>query len=433
MLISFAATNHRSIRSRCELTLVAEPKPVDDSRTLLHVPGHDLAVVPVAAILGANGSGKSNVLSALTYAVKAIAHSQTRWDPTKGPPRDAFWLRSGWAPEPSVYELTFTVDDAVYEYEFTVSAEAFEHELLVVSPNGPRSRTRLFERTTTAGGRVTVTAGRRLRGPRAAAEAATRANSLFLSSAAQNNHPALTRIWQAIVEDIRDASPEDRLAREHFTQRQIFSGDRRYRQRVKSFLASADLGIEDVEVTEHPVTPEMLEVAQKLTAALRGLRSFDRIELHELTTMFSHRGDVGKLLFHEQSAGTQAWFGWTAPVLDTLDKGAVLGADELDSHLNEMLANRIIDSFQDPETNRHNAQLIFTAQNAHVISSSRLSRDQVWVTEKSSSGTTSLTPVTDYSPRRDWEVGRAYQHGRFGGLPVIDEEEFLRALTGPTN
>lgn len=434
VLISFAATNHRSLRERCELSLVAERSPVTSERVRLVVPGFDLELVPAAALVGANGSGKSNVLDALAFACRAVYTSQSRWSATQPPPRHPFMTKQGLSKELSIYELTFVADDTVYEYSFSLGSRHVEHESLYSSAAGPRSRTRLFERTTDANGDVRIASGRRLRGPRLAAEQGTRPNSLFLSSAAQNNQATLTPIWEWVVKSFPIADLDNREPRQQYTARQLLDRGPKYHRQIQGFLRSADLGIENVDVQEVPMAREQAELVRTFVSLLdddsTGHKLDSEAVLTELQVNFSHRGDVGHLPLSAESAGTKTWFEWAAPMVEALSEGTTLGADELDALLNEYLAAEAVSLFQSPATNIHNAQLIFAAQNPGVISMSQLARDQVWVCEKNEQGSTSLTPVTDYKPRREWEVGEAYRRGRFGGLPVIDEGVLKDAALG---
>jgi len=426
MLISFAATNHRSLRERCELSLVAERRPVVEDRVAFPVPYHDLELVPVVALVGANGSGKSNVLDALGFAATAVAESQTRWSPTAAPLRAPFQGQGGPEAAASVYEMAFVVDGVVYEYEFQIGPDAIVFEQLLASPHGPRSRTRLFSRKAGRGGTATFAFGRRLTGPRAAAEAATRANSLFLASAAQNNHPMLTPVWRWIAQDCRMATPENREERTLYTAARFLGAADAYRERLRAFLASADLGIADVSV--RLVEPAERANVLRTTTAVGGEAGQPGNHVYQVT--FRHHGDVGRLDLGEESSGTRAWFEWAAPILDMVELGGVLGADELDAHLNERLAAHAIRAFQDPGLNQRGAQLLFTTQDTGVLSRAELGRDQIWVTEKLETGATSLVPLTDFGPRREWDLGRAFRHGRFGGIPIVDDASLSVALCG---
>jgi energy-coupling factor transporter ATP-binding protein EcfA2 len=430
MLISFAVANHQSILDRIELSLVAETRPTGMSRASLRVPGFEFDVVPVVALLGPNGAGKSNVLDALRFVSSAVADSQNTWRPKQPPPRTPFRRKDGPDQAVSSYEIVFAVGDSVYQYAFDVGPERIESETLDVFQNGPRSRARLFERESTQTGEVEVHAGRRLVGPRAAAVAATRPESLFLSAAAQNNHKQLTPVWSWLANSCRYAGPSD-VGLEHQTHSGLLRGDDKRKQQLREFLASADLGIAGVTVTEEAIPEEEISRIQRVLAAVAPDEDVPFEGDWSLpSVVFDHRGLVGRLELDRESAGTQAWYRWAGPVIGTLDSGEVLAADELDAHLNDQLASQIVVAFQSPETNTQAAQLLFTAQDPAVVTNAGLGRDQLWIVEKTSEGSTELTPATDFRGRREWDAGEAFRHGRYGGLPVIDTPRLRRTLAG---
>jgi hypothetical protein len=58
-----------------------------------------------------------------------------------------------------------------------------------------------------------------------------------------------------------------------------------------------------------------------------------------------------------------------------------------------------------------------------------LRRDQIWFTEKGLDGVTTLFPLSDFKPRNDLAMDRAYMDGRYGGVPIIaGEEELVAAI-----
>jgi hypothetical protein len=60
-----------------------------------------------------------------------------------------------------------------------------------------------------------------------------------------------------------------------------------------------------------------------------------------------------------------------------------------------------------------------------------LNRDEVWLTEKDSDGSTRLTALAEYGGdkvRRSTNLERAYLQGRFGALPQIEELDLRHAL-----
>lgn len=90
-------------------------------------------------------------------------------------------------------------------------------------------------------------------------------------------------------------------------------------------------------------------------------------------------------------------------------------------------------AFQDPASNPHNAQVIFTTHDATLLGSAvldrPLNRDQVWITAKKRSGETELYPLTDAKPRKEENLERGYLRGRYGGVPRVTTGEIVRELS----
>jgi AAA15 family ATPase/GTPase len=56
-----------------------------------------------------------------------------------------------------------------------------------------------------------------------------------------------------------------------------------------------------------------------------------------------------------------------------------------------------------------------------------LRRDQIWFTERRGNGSTNLYPLTDFRPRNDLALEKAYLDGRFGAVPIIPDNDELAA------
>src|SRR5690606_6888698 len=92
--------------------------------------------------------------------------------------------------------------------------------------------------------------------------------------------------------------------------------------------------------------------------------------------------------------GTRTWFRLIGPVLRVLRTGQTLLFDEIDASLHPRLSARLLELFQDPETNPRGAQLIFTTHDTSLLN--HLNRDEVWLTEKAPGGYTELTALAEY-------------------------------------
>ena len=138
MLVEFRVENHRSIREEQVLTMEAGRVGRADDPRPRSVDGYREPLLPVAAVYGANASGKSNLLDALGYMQIAVLHSHRVWEPEGGVPRYPFtW--DGYKTRPSSFELTFIIDAIRYEYGFVVDDTQVLEEWLYAWPKGYKS------------------------------------------------------------------------------------------------------------------------------------------------------------------------------------------------------------------------------------------------------------------------------------------------------
>ncbi|HEY6330918.1 MAG TPA: ATP-binding protein, partial [Blastocatellia bacterium] len=88
--------------------------------------------------------------------------------------------------------------------------------------------------------------------------------------------------------------------------------------------------------------------------------------------------------------------------------------------------------FQSEKTNPKHAQLIFNSHDNTLQRGNLLRRDQIWFTEKRDDASTDLYPLTDFRPRNDLALDKAYLDGRFGAVPIMpSDDELAAALKEP--
>jgi predicted ATPase len=417
MLVEFRTANHRSIKEEQALTLAAGRVGSPDDPRPRAVEGSSGPLLPVAAIYGANASGKSNLLMALAYMRDAVSESHRRWAPEGGVPRDPFaW---GDLATPSLFEIVFVVDGTRYEYGFSTDGHAFLEEWLHAWPLGHKQM--WFERD-----RQEMRFGEKLRGENRVVAEVTRPNALFLSASAQLQHEQLRPVYRWLtriqVESLPGSLPRSRaaswtqlgLASSEGEQTTLFppmeEGVRESRfAALLELLRAADVGIVDAKLVEEP------DPYQQRTSLQRAVRR--RVYLrHEAS-------ESGWLPLEEESHGTQTIFRLAAPLLEVIGRGGVLVVDELERSLHPLLALQIVRQFNDPKLNPKNAQLIFTTHDTNllgtVVGEPALRRDQVWLTEKNKLGATELYPLTDYQPRKEENLERGYLQGRYGAIPFL--------------
>ena len=89
------------------------------------------------------------------------------------------------------------------------------------------------------------------------------------------------------------------------------------------------------------------------------------------------------------------------------------------------LVNELLRFFHDPVLNPKNAQLLFATHDASLLNRRILRRDQVWFTEKRSSGATDLYSLHDIKDVRKGEAFEdGYLRGRYGAIPFFSRFDF---------
>ena len=425
MLLRFEVSNHRSILEPVELSMVA----VDEDRP--SVRAFDLLterVLAVAGVYGPNASGKSNVIEALAWLSMAVARSLRVWD--QFIPRDPF--KFGHGPQtPSTYEVEMVIDGVRYAYRLEVDDAHVLFEGLYSYPE--RRRRVLFERE---GSDIRF---RRGLGALSGTRELLTSTTLALSAAMRFDEPEVQHFARALagigVLGVRRRAPwrrpfgagmsglsaTGRLFDDQGTSLQSSLFDDQDivqpRESALALLRFADLGIDDVEIVDDDID-ESHATPQVRREPRRQLRFIHRVLGQELP-----------FDLEEESAGTQTWFALIGPTLNALRSGRILLFDEIDASLHPRLSARLLELFQDPETNPYGAQLIFTTHDTSLLN--HLNRDEVWLTEKNESGATTLTALAEYGGdkvRRSLNLERAYLQGRFGAVPELDQFTLRRAL-----
>jgi uncharacterized protein len=407
VLIRFRVENHRSIRDEQELSLVAAPLS-EHPESLVRAERYDLDLLRVAAIYGANASGKSTVLNALSFMRDAVVESQRHWEPDGGVPREPFGLNRKAQDDPSLFAVDLLIDDVRYEYGFVVDSVRVLEEWLYAYPKGKRQEwfTREADRE------HEFSFSRLFTGENRSISSLTRPNSLFLSAAAQNNHESLTPIyrWFSQSVEIVDESIRSNLLREVIQKCQ----DERYRTSLFSFIAAADIGITRFDVVvDPPVFRQWTVFGESVEIP------FPPRERVQLWHGSGESGQEMALDFDQESLGTQTLFVLAGLMVESLTTGGVLVIDELDRSLHPHLAMNIVSIFNDPGTNPHNAQLFFNTHDTNLLDRDYLRRDQIWFTEKGNDGATRLFPLTDFRARKYENLERGYLQGRYGAVPSV--------------
>lgn len=117
------------------------------------------------------------------------------------------------------------------------------------------------------------------------------------------------------------------------------------------------------------------------------------------------------------SQGTRCLFGLIGVVLRILDNGETLFVDELDETLHPLIVQKILEMFKDPDYNKTgNAQLVCTVLNPLAVEGLRLS--EVGFVQKTLEEGTKIMPLASFKGVRNTsDIVKRYMEGRFSAVP----------------
>jgi AAA15 family ATPase/GTPase len=415
MLIRFGVSNYRSIRDYQELSLVASALK-DQEADLIEPTGIREKLLPIAMIYGANASGKSTILSAISFLRGAVVFSNER-SPSSKIPRFPFALSENYKGQPTRVDCDFLHDNVRYHFGFTARDDFFEEEWLFAFPDGNRRKWYYRKH----GERISF--GKHFKGKNQAIAALTRPNTLFLSSAAQNAHEQATMIFRffesMFSRTITATLNHDALANE------LRDG---IDSRILEFLRLADTGIAGGHVREVPVPDEVNKVFSRIKDV--AAEEFSDVAVNipgpKRTLSLSHATGTNSedpIFFDltSESRGTLRLLKLLRPIFSALDSGATVFVDEIDGSIHTLLSKAVLGLFSSSKTNPKGAQLVATTHDTTLLCSRVLRRDQIWFTEKDLTGATSLYPLSDIRTRQADNLEKGYLEGRFGAIPFLGD------------
>lgn len=429
MLLEFTASNYGSIASDAtiDLTAIHSYHEHDEALQVGPWPGTQAkGVLPALVLYGANGSGKSTVLEAFEILCLMVTDPPTKTDEPL-----PFRPHLGLGPDAQASGTTFSVSILApqpvtsssegrlirYDYSVTYDGDRILREELYAYPKSRRQKWLVREGLEIACSNG-LRMGRELKG-------LVNDNTLVLAVVA--NHPNYegTKRAQPVAEWFRKVHMTKAIGSVAswelaYTGEMLLgnSGTERSRGLVRTMLSHSDTGIARTKIVDYERTPEDVEkIAKRAGVSPEEVPNV----LHEVVFEHAFLNGMKDIPFSYESDGTMRMFCASGKIATVLDEGGVLVADELDASLHTSIFEEIVRLFMTPATNPKGAQLVFSAQNPHLLGAEIMRRDQVWFADKDHGGATHVYPLSDYSPRKDESVASGYVVGRYSAVPVIPD------------
>ena len=397
MLCQFTVKNYKSIRDEVTFDMQAVTISEHEDRIIEDRDGE--MYLPVSAIYGPNGGGKSNVLEAIHTLVAKIlrpiyatADSEGRAFLQKRIIVEPFAFLEEYRESPTEFELFFRTESAEYRYILQVKRDVVVYESLdrVKLETGRRSA--LFVRDDN---------GIVLKG----AFAKLKVSEDLSKTLALLSYLGIAYRENVVVKDVLDwfeygidflnyGNPIQELRMAVATSEEV-------KHLMLDMIQEMDLDIVDFRVEEKE--NDMIEVFTK--------HLVDGVET--------------EISLSDESSGTKKLFGLLPFIAESLITGTVLVIDELDAKIHPVLLRHIIMMFNDMSINQHKAQLIFTSHDLSTMNSEVFRRDEIWFVAKGNAQNSKLYSLVEFknekgeSVRKDAKFDKQYLEGKYGADPYL--------------
>ena len=396
MLCQFTVKNYKSIREEVTFDMQAAAISEHEDKVIKDKDGEQF--LPVSAIYGPNGGGKSNVLEALhTLAAKvlrplyATADNDDRVFLQKKLIIEPFAFSEETKNEPTEFEIFFRTEIAEYRYILHVKRDVVVYESLDRVKLDTGRKSALFERDEEI---VLKGVFAKLK---ISDELSTTLPLLsYLGITYKKNEVVKDALewFEYGIDFLNYGNPIEEL-------RMAVSNSDDVKQLMLDMIQEMDLDIVDFRVVED---------------------ENDRIDVYTKHMVEEYETELNLL---EESSGTKKLFGLMPFIASSLLTGTVLVIDELDAKIHPVLLRYIIMMFTDMSINKKKAQLIFTSHDLSTMNSEVFRRDEIWFVAKGNAQNSKLYSLVEFknekgeSVRKDAKFDKQYLEGKYGADPYL--------------
>lgn len=403
MLLRFSCSNHKSINKEVTYTAIAGKDNTFEDEVKEY---GKYKVLRSAAIYGANGSGKSNFLSALSF-MEALVTNSIKHQPGQGVYQAPHKLNS--EKTPSTYDIQFVKNDIRYAYGFSVKEHLIDEEYLYFFPNGRQAK--IFERKG-----MDIFPGDKYKNAFELSLQALKNNRLFLSCAA--NYTDKQEIEDAFLffeKDIVFYDPNVNNWTEYSIE--LVQNNKLIKDIFLKILDAFETGIRDINVRFKKVPTENMEFPSDMPEVLKTMIKSTK-EANEIMAKLIYDKFETDLLT-EESTGIKKLFEIICPIIDILNTGKILVFDEIENGLHEAVVYEIVRLFKYARKDQF-AQLIFSTHDTSLLDTNLFRRDQVWFTQLDDERATDLYSLVEVKNVRKTEnLEKGYMLGKYGAIPML--------------
>lgn len=439
MLARMVIENFLSFREETEFNMFAGNFKTHKS----HVYDLPVNLLRSAAIYGANGAGKSNLIKAIEY-VKFIVNNGGIKSSINS---KKFKLDKEYLSKPVFFEIELMLENKFYSYGIKIDGTLVLEEWLYETGNIKEDKL-IFHRISSAKGKTKITtASKFVKSAKnkllieLLEENLLKNNELLLGKDSELKFDIVTNFKDVLLENIVIIHPQS----EYKNLTPHISVSNEFKTFSNSLLKTFDTGVEELKIEEfefdkyfgeddEDTKEEILSDLEDNAGVLmchKGCDLFvtktenDDIVVRKLLSQHIDKdGDFVSFDLEEESDGTQRLLDFIPVFSGILNRRMTFIIDEIDQSLHPALLKTLITKvMNEPETK---GQLVFTTHESNLLDLDIFRQDEIWFIEKDNELKCSrLYSLSEFKPRYDLDIRRGYLKGRFGGIPFLANLEEL--------
>ncbi|MDO5387484.1 MAG: ATP-binding protein [Pseudomonadota bacterium] len=392
MLVQFTVKNFRSFKEESTLYLTAISAYKEHEYNLIDY-GQKEKLVKVAAIYGANASGKSNLFYAFSVFQKIVVESFNNIDSSKNE-RTAiseFFMPFCFDKEKNntEFEIVVIKDNYEYKYGFEYNSQNIVTEWLYRKSFETQRTSIILERTSD-----NIVFGTSVKKHCEQYKEQIPNETLALSFF--NKLKLNTDLFKIVYDEIIATLVTDMNIGSYILANDLPHIIDNQKEGILSFLYSIETGIKDIK--------------------------YEKVnnKINFYTTHYDKEGNSYDINLLEESQGTIKSIAVYVLASIAIANDKSIFVDELNIKLHPLLLKFIIDLFYNKKSK---AQLIYTTHDTTLLDKKFFRRDQIWFVQKDEYGHSELTALSDFKVRSDASFEKDYLAGVYGGIPLIKDFE----------
>lgn len=440
MLISFKISNFLSFDTEQTISMI----PSISKELKEHIIKLDkIKLLKMAIIFGANSSGKSNLIKAITLGKELVTGNiGTRY-------KNYFSKVSlENKNKDTVLEYTFYVDGFFYSYGFSLilnEGTITGEWLYEINPETDQENL-IFERSPKENYfqcSIKLSEEKKARFETYKYDLRSNTQTLFVNEMNRNKNTDSSFAVFKRINDWFEHSLNINYQNQEITKLDYVFTDKN--DKFLELLKLYDTGIVDfvktkveLEDLKGKVTTKIFDtineeinvnIAKKKEIAfgIRLQNALYNIFCHEnnsweiYSISLKHNNSDFTFEFEEESDGTKRLFDLFDIIINPKED-AIYMIDEINRSIHPLLTYKYIESFNEYLYDHH-VQILFTTHESSILTQDLIRRDEIWFMEKTENNSSKLYSLDIFKDKFDKEISKSYLQGNYGAVPIITKKE----------